>query len=35
MSEKTRFWILLGLFILSLTLLYVLNSELSQQLVTR
>jgi hypothetical protein len=32
MSEKVQFWILLSLFLLSLILLYVLNSSLGQQL---
>lgn len=35
MSEKTRFWILLTLLGLSLTLLYALNSALGQQLLLR
>lgn len=34
MSEKTRFWILLALFLLSLGLLYVLNFSLSQIIIT-
>jgi hypothetical protein len=35
MSEKKQFWALLALFILSLVLLFILNSELSQQLLVR
>jgi hypothetical protein len=35
MSEKAQFWILSCLFILSLILLYILNSSLSQQLLVR
>jgi hypothetical protein len=35
MSEKVQFWILLALFILSLFLLYILNTTLSQQLLAR
>lgn len=31
MSEKTRFWLLLGLLILSVALVFVLNSALGQQ----
>jgi hypothetical protein len=31
MSEKTRFWLLLTLLILSIALVFVLNSALSQQ----
>jgi hypothetical protein len=32
MSEKTKFWILLALLILSLTLLWLVNSNLSHTL---
>jgi hypothetical protein len=35
MSEKTRFWILLGLLCLSLALLYLVNTALGQQLLIR
>lgn len=35
MNDVTRFWLLLSLFILSLALLYVLNSNLGQQLLIR
>ena len=31
MSDKTRFWLLLSLFILSVMLLVILNSALAQQ----
>lgn len=31
MSDKTRFWLLLSLFILSVVLLVILNSALAQQ----
>jgi len=33
MSEKTRFWLLLGLFLLSLGLLWLLNSNLAAKIV--
>jgi hypothetical protein len=32
MSEKTRFWLLLGLFVLSLALLYFVSSAVGNQL---
>lgn len=31
MSDKTRFWLLLALFLISVGLLFVLNSVLTQQ----
>jgi len=31
MSDKTRFWLLLALFLISVALLLVLNSALAQQ----
>ena len=35
MSEKTRFWLLLGLLVLSVVLVLLLNSALSQELLIR
>ena len=35
MNEKTRFWLLLGLFILSLVLVFLLNSALGQQVLVK
>jgi hypothetical protein len=35
MTDKTRFWILLGLLIASLALLYLLNSTLGQQVIVQ
>lgn len=35
MSEKTRFWILLALLILSIALLWAVNSALGQSLLFR
>jgi hypothetical protein len=32
MSERTRFWVLLGLFIASLALLYIVNSAVGSHL---
>jgi hypothetical protein len=31
MSDKTKFWLLLALFLLSVALLFVLNTALTQQ----
>jgi hypothetical protein len=32
MSEKTKFWVLLGLFIMSIALVVVLNSAMGQDI---
>jgi hypothetical protein len=35
MSEKTKFWLLLGLFVASIVLVVILNSAMGQQILVQ